>query len=69
MEEVQLSSILIQEYTEQPLYVSREHVIPLIPMLQEVPEQACQASREQPETLQPLPIYIEDKPREFRNKG
>ena len=69
MEGAPQSSILIQVYTEQLLRVSREHVIRLIPMLQEVPEQACQASREQPETLQPLPIYIEDKPREFRNKG
>jgi hypothetical protein len=69
MEEVLQSFILIQEYTEQLLHVSQERVIPLIQMLQEVPEQACQVSREQPETRQPLPIYVEDKPQEFRNKG
>ena len=68
MEGAPQSSIPIQEYTEQLLHVSREHVI-RIPMLQEVPEQACQVSREQPETRQPLPIYVEDKPREFHNKG
>ena len=53
MEEAPQSFILIQEYTEQLRHVSREHVIRLIPMLQEVPGQACQASREQPETHQP----------------